>query len=118
MPVGKKIKISKSTLLNVERQLSTAENVEKAGMIVNKKLILDPGSIIRFDAFSASVGEKDYPIVKLSVFPHNGKMGQLYVNLQSVDGLTWEVFEEEKSKEQPKPISRIDIEFQNLPTLR
>ena len=110
MPVGKKIKGSKHTVMEVVNKLSTATNIEEAGMLIDKKLIIDPDTVIRVDAFSASVSEKSYPSVKVSIFPTGGRMGQLYVDLSSLDGLTWEIVEE-KQKEPPKPVRRIEVEF-------
>lgn len=113
MPLGKKIKVKRETKLKIASQLATADNLKTAGLILGEVgrsgiLILDIDTVIRVDGFSGAIAAKSYPGVKMSVFPEGGKMGQLYVSLDDLDGLTWEIVEE-AVKPTSLPIKRLDI---------
>lgn len=110
MPIGKKIKIKKRTEMRISSMLATAANLKPHGFLLGGNLMLEENSVMRVEAFSASVSEKSYPNVRISVFPEGGKMGTLYVTLDNLDGLTWEPVDE-VVKAEPKPTRRLDVDF-------
>jgi hypothetical protein len=111
MPIRKKFAIKKETKINVTSVLSTASNLEEAGILLTKGrqdslMLLEEGALVRVDGFGGDL--KDDPTVKLSVFPKEGRMGQVYVKLEDMDGLVWETYHEEPKKE-VIPVKRYEV---------
>ena len=112
MPIGKKMRIKRATKMSAST-IGAKDGLEAAGMLLgdwSPTLILDENTIIRVDAFSSTIAQKSYPSVKMSIFPEGYKMGQVYVSLDSLDGITWEIVEED-AKKIPVITKRIDIEW-------
>jgi hypothetical protein len=117
MPVGKKIQAKRSLRVPIASMLSSADNLRKSGNMIgdcyrNQELILDEGTVLRVDAFSAVVKAKGYPATKITVFPDGGKSGTVYVSLDDLDGLSWESIDE-APKKPSAPTRRIDISIKD-----
>ena len=113
MPLGKKMRVKRATRMNILSTVGSMDSLKAAGMLLSHgytadTLILDEDSIIRIEGFSSSISDKYYPSVKISIFPDQGKLGQLYVVLNAFDGLTWENVEEDEKKI-PVITKRIDV---------
>ncbi len=112
MPINTKIRLTKRVTIPYSRKLAASANIEKSNCIVGENLILDEGTQIRFDGFAAFATNSAYPDVKISVFPPEGKSGQIYVSLENFDGLTWEPVVEEKKddkKSEKGPVRRYEV---------
>ena len=110
IPVGKKIRVKREIKIPINSILSTGLHLQQKGFIIGKTLILDADSIFRIDAFSAAVKEKTYPSTKITIFPHDGKSGSLYIDFEGLNGLSWESIEE-TPKPPPKAVRRIDVKI-------
>lgn len=95
-PIKSKLRVTKRFEIECTRILNASANLEKAMYVVGKILILEEDSVFRIDGFVARATDCDYPEVKISVFPMNGKMGSVYVSLESLDGLTWDPITEKE----------------------
>ena len=84
--------------------------LHKAGCLVGKDLLLDPGTELRIEAFKAFATAEDWPDVKVIVKPEGGKDIKFYIPLIAFDGVSWELLKE-PPKEPPKIITRITVEF-------
>lgn len=113
MPVGKKISIKRSMRIPITGALSNSTNLKESGNMIgdyrDQELILDEGTVMRVDAFSAVVKAKGYPATKITVFPDMGKAGTVYVSLDDLDGLSWESVDEGVKKKPSAPTRRIDV---------
>lgn len=116
MPIRKKFCIKREVRMDVVSALSTTKNLADAGIYIDsgtrKGVLLEEGTVVRVDGFGGDLN--DEPTAKLSIFPINGRMGQLYVNLEDMDGLVWELYQEPVKKEQP-PVKKIEVSL-NYPT--
>ncbi len=84
--------------------------LKEHGCLVERALILDPGTELRIEAFKSFASSADWPDVKVTVKPQGGKDVKLYIPLVAFDGVSWELIKE-VPKDAPKIIRRITIEF-------
>jgi hypothetical protein len=116
MPIGKKVRVKRELKVPIFNVLSTGMHLKEQGFILgnyrNETLILDAGTVFRIDAFSASVKDKTFPSTKITIFPESGKSGSLYIELDGLDGLSWESIDEEPKKASV-PVRRIDISLKD-----
>jgi len=121
MPIGKKIRVKREIKMPIFNVLSTGMHLRDHGFILGtyrkETLILDAGTVFRIEAFSASVKDKTFPSTKITIFPETGKAGSLYIELDGLDGLSWESVEEEPKKAST-PVRRIDISINDKPNFR
>jgi hypothetical protein len=113
MPLGTKLRITRQTEILHSQLLSGSERLVDAGYILGKKLLLEEGCHIRFEGFKAFATAKDYPDVKLTVYPIEGKSASLYVSMEHLDGLSWEPVKEDKQEEKKTtpPSRRYDVDI-------
>jgi hypothetical protein len=116
MPIGKKVRVKREIKMPILNVLSTGIHLKDHGFILGnyrkETLILDAGTVFRIDAFSASVKDKTFPSTKITIFPESGKSGSLYIELDGLDGLSWESIDEEP-KQASAPVRRIDISLKD-----
>jgi hypothetical protein len=110
MPVGKKIRVKREIRIPILNILSSGMHLQQMGLIIGKTLILDANSVFRIEAFSAAVKDKSFSSTKITVFPENSKSGSLYIELDGLDGLSWESVDESQ-KTVPKPVRRVDVKI-------
>lgn len=98
MPLGTKIRITRTAEVEYSGRLKGFEQLKDAGYIVGKALLLEDGCHVRFDGFKAFAKSKDYPDVKLTVYPIGGKSAPIYVSMEKLDRLSWEPASETRTK--------------------
>lgn len=111
MPINKKIKLTKDYKFKIESRSFLGDSktiLKEAGISVGNELILDEGSKIRVEGFSASVSDKNWPRTKISIYPEGKKQCQCYIDMSQLDGVTWETIEGDAPKEK-KEVQRINI---------
>lgn len=84
--------------------------LKEAGALVERLLILDPGTELRIEAFKSFASSENWPNVKVTVKPEGGKDTKLYIPLVAFDGVSWELIKE-TPKAPPAPIKRITVDF-------
>lgn len=117
MPINKKFKLTKDYKFTVGRSfLGDAQKIlQEAGMSVGTELIMDEGSKMRIEGFTASVSDKNWPAAKVTIYPEGKKQCQCYIQMSELDGITWETIEGEAPKEK-KEVQRINVSVGNYAT--
>ena len=81
--------------------------LEENGNLGINSLILDPGTIIRIEAFKSFSTAEDWPNVKISIALPGKKLIKCYIPLIAFDGVSWDLIKE-SSKDPKLPISPIN----------
>jgi hypothetical protein len=111
MPLLKKVKLTRDFKFQLPGHYGLGDSttiLKEAGMLVGNSLIMDEGSKMRVEGFSAAVSDKTYPRVKVTIYPEGKKQCQLYLDMEQMDGVTWETIEGDVPKEK-KEVQRINV---------
>ncbi len=113
--MSSKIRITRLSEIPCGNMMSNSDHLRNLGIVIganlsHQKLILEVGTIVRIEGFSCDLASKSFPAVKISIFPEGSKMGTLYVQMEDLDGVSWEPIVEEKKEVKPS-LPRLIIEI-------
>ena len=108
-PIKQKIRLTRELSCVVKSSLGDTTSLQQAGILIgHNNLLIDPGTIVRIEGFTARVSGGNWPDVKLSIYPEGLKMGQCYIELTYLDGISWDLIKD-PPKSIPVPIRRISV---------
>jgi len=108
-PIKQKIRITRELSCVVKSSLGDSTSLKQAGILIGSNgLLIDPGTIVRIEGFTARVSGGNWPDVKLSIYPEGLKMGQCYIELTHLDGISWDLIKD-PPKAPPVPIRRVSV---------
>ena len=112
-PIKQRIRLTRELICVAKDTLGNIDSLKQAGILTgHRNLSIDAGTEIRIEGFKSFVTGGNWPLAKISIYPAGLKMGQCYLELNDMDGLSWDPV-----KEPPKtpisPIRRVNVLIAN-----
>lgn len=116
-PIKQRIRLTRELTHNYDGSYrwflgDSHKGLKESGALVERLLILDPGTELRIEAFKSFASSENWPDVKVTVRPEGAKDMKLYIPLVAFDGVSWEIIKE-TPKVTPAPVKRIALDFES-----